>query len=59
MGREEDAIDTYVRSSEINDDDHELLYNMAMKMGDRGDTEKEREYYRHCLSVKGDYGQRI
>ncbi|GMI12072.1 hypothetical protein TrRE_jg12830 [Triparma retinervis] len=55
-GRDEESREAYVKSAAINAEDHELMYNLAMKFGDMGNVEREREYYGKCVEVKEDYG---
>jgi len=40
-GRDEEVVEAYIRSAEINREDYELLYNLAVKFGERGDRKKE------------------
>jgi len=51
-----EIISLYERSAEINCDDHELLYNMAIKFAEIGNPDKELELYKKCIEVEPAYG---
>ena len=56
-GDADGAIAAYKRSAQINADDHELCFNLAVLLGDQGDADAEIEWLHQTLKVKPDFSK--
>ena len=50
-GKDEESIDAYQQSVELNADDAELCYNLGIKLGERGDKKAEMRMYARATQV--------
>jgi tetratricopeptide (TPR) repeat protein len=56
QGRDEESIAAYKKSVHLNADDAELLYNLAIKYGERGDKKEENIMYARATTVDPKFG---
>lgn len=56
QGRDEESIAAYNKSVQLNADDAELLYNLAIKLGERGDKKEENTMYARATTVDPRFG---
>jgi tetratricopeptide (TPR) repeat protein len=56
QGRDDESIAAYMRSFQLNADDAELVYYLGIKLGERGDKEKENEMYAKATSINPIFG---
>ena len=55
-GKDDESIDAYRKSVELNADDAELCYNPGIKLGERGDQKAEMIMYAHATQVDPKFG---
>ena len=56
QGKDEESIEAYTRSLELNAEDAELCYNLGIKLGARGDTKGEMTMYARATTVDPKFG---
>ena len=56
VGKNEESIDAYKQSVELNADDAELCYNLGIKLGERGDKQGEMTMYARATRVDPKFG---
>lgn len=55
-GKDEESIDAYTKSVELNADDAELCYNLGIKLGEKGDKKGEMVMYARATQVDPKFG---
>ena len=55
-GKDDESIDAYTKSIELNADDAELCYNLGIKLGEKRDKKGEMTMYAHATQVDPQFG---
>jgi len=55
-GRDDESIEAYAKSVELNADDAELCYNLGIKLGERGEKKSEMAMYARAISADPTFG---
>jgi len=56
QGREQESIDAYQKSYQLNDEDAQLCYNLGIKLGAKGDVKGEMKMYARATSIDPSFG---
>lgn len=56
QGKDEESIDVYKRSFELNPEDAELCYNLGIKLGEQGDIKGELRMYKQTITINPNFG---